>query len=170
MGTWFSWYYITQQEISCIQRFSWDYKYTGVISIFDISLWYLVCLYCLITITKHKQIMQMISSRIKIFKGKTTTLDIMLEDSRRCSTGSCLHSPSFKAYPRQPQILECPPWCRLRGLHYRLLPLHHSRLFHHWRPWLFSLQSTRDPKGLLSDHPEVWCLLLWNSIAGTPDW
>ncbi|KAK4410038.1 putative inactive receptor kinase [Sesamum angolense] len=40
-------------------------------------------------------------------KVKASSLDIMSENCRRRSSGPCLHSPSIKAHPWQPQAVQC---------------------------------------------------------------
>ncbi|KAJ6906898.1 hypothetical protein NC651_017537 [Populus alba x Populus x berolinensis] len=46
----------------------------------------------------------------KINKGKATSLDIVLEDSRRCGAGSCLHPSNVKPCPWKPEIRQCSTW------------------------------------------------------------
>ena len=67
--------------------------------------------------------------RFKINKGKATSLDIVLEDSRRCGTGSCLHPSNVKSCPWQPEIRQCSTRSWFWGLHHRLLPCHACRHF-----------------------------------------
>ena len=51
-----------------------------------------------------KVLLTFVSYRFKVIAGKTTSLDIMPEDSRRCCTGPCLHSSSISTCPWKHQI------------------------------------------------------------------